>query len=564
MGQPAQPDVEPPGHEGELRGFSDRHRGRTATYINPSTNVQMMMFSSIAKIHLLIAQNITSPVFFATAAGPLLDPSPYLDNTLFMYQTRHLVREIKHTASFWRLFEILGDTPWTGLLDSALVDGKLGRYSMICCDPDLVLCAVVESQGIARITLHRSVTDRMQAEPEFLADPIVTLRRLIKERRPIESDSWPQSPPMLGGVLLCLGYETGHLLEDLPEPLDASPPLPDITAIFSRRTLCHCHQTGRTWLSMRSDGNIEEEFAALAERIARFRPDSLPPSSPAVMPSISGLLDQPAYEAAVGRIREDINRGRVFETCMSQQLGTDLNVDGWSLYQELRRINPAPFSAYLKLPDAEVACSSPERFLSLDSRSGLESRPIKGTRPRGATPDEDRRLHDDLASSLKDRAENLMIVDLVRNDIGRVAQYGSVEVPELAIIEAYATVWQMVSTIRGRLREGLDALDAIVACFPGGSMTGAPKIEAMRVIRELEPVRRGIYSGALGYLDFRGNLDLNIVIRTCVIHGGQCDFGVGGAVVADSRPDEEYQESMDKARALIQAIAAANAKADGR
>jgi para-aminobenzoate synthetase component 1 len=228
--------------------------------------------------------------------------------------------------------------------------------------------------------------------------------------------------------------------------------------------------------------------------------------------------------------------------------------DPWDLYGILREINPAPFAAWLQFPDFQIVSASPERFLSLSSNRVAESRPIKGTRPRGADPVEDARLRDELEKSTKDRAENVMIVDLVRNDLGRVAEIGSVEVPELQVIEPYATVFQMVSTVRAKLRKDRDAVDLVRACFPGGSMTGAPKIEAMKIIDALEPVKRGVYSGAIGYFDHSGVMDLSIVIRTIVCKDGRATFGVGGAVVADSDPQDEYQETLDKAAALIEAL----------
>ena len=219
----------------------------------------------------------------------------------------------------------------------------------------------------------------------------------------------------------------------------------------------------------------------------------------------------------------------------------------------MRRVNPAPFAAYLKFPEAQVISSSPERFLRLGPDRMAESRPIKGTRPRGATQADDEAIHGELVASPKDRAENMMIVDLVRSDLGRVCKFGTVDVPELTVVEPYATVFQLVSTVRGELDDNRDALDLVRAAFPGGSMTGAPKIEAMKIIDELEPVKRGVYAGAIGYIDFAGTMDLAIAIRLFVAAGGRCYFSVGGAVVADSIPRSEYHETLDKAWALVAA-----------
>ncbi|MBC7106739.1 MAG: anthranilate synthase component I family protein, partial [Firmicutes bacterium] len=227
-----------------------------------------------------------------------------------------------------------------------------------------------------------------------------------------------------------------------------------------------------------------------------------------------------AYCAAVRRAREYIAAGDIFEVNLSQRLEAPLEASPWLLYRTLRAVNPAPFAAFLNFPEAAVACASPERFLRL--RGGLvETRPIKGTRPRGRTPEEDRRLRDELWNSEKDRAELTMIIDLERNDLGRVCAVGSVHVPELFCLEEYATVFHLVSTVRGRLAPGKDVVDLLRATFPGGSITGAPKIRAMEIIEELEPVRRGIYTGSIGWIGFDGDCDLNIVIRTIIVKGGR-------------------------------------------
>ena len=269
---------------------------------------------------------------------------------------------------------------------------------------------------------------------------------------------------------------------------------------------------------------------------------------------VRATFSEVEYCTAVEQCRQAILAGRVFEVCLTQRMEMDLPGSGWELYQVLRAVNPAPFASYLRLPGCEVVGASPERFLRLGTDRTVESRPIKGTRPRGRTAIEDARLRDELGNSEKDRAENVMIVDLVRSDLGRVCTIGSIRVPRLCAVESYATVHQLVSTVCGSLRPRSDALDLVQACFPGGSMTGAPKIEAMKLIDELEPRARGIYSGAVGYWDRRGGLDLCIVIRTLVCAGGKAYFGVGGAVTADSDPAAEYQESLDKACALIAAV----------
>jgi len=268
-------------------------------------------------------------------------------------------------------------------------------------------------------------------------------------------------------------------------------------------------------------------------------------------------ITRDGYAEMVRAAKAQIMAGNVFEVCTSQRLEAAFPRDrraAWDLYLALRAHSPASFACCVLTPFAALLSSSPERFLQLSESGWAESRPIKGTRPRGSTAAEDARLHSELASSEKDRAENVMIVDLVRNDLGRVCAVDSVHVPELMIVEAHPSVFHMVSTIRGQLEQGVSPVQLFAACFPPGSMTGAPKIEAMKVIDALEPVRRGIYAGAVGYFDLGGAIDFSVVIRSFVISEGRCTFNVGGAVVADSDPEAEYRESMDKARALVAAL----------
>jgi aminodeoxychorismate synthase component I len=273
--------------------------------------------------------------------------------------------------------------------------------------------------------------------------------------------------------------------------------------------------------------------------------------------ALDRLFDASSYEKTVGSILEEIVAGNVYQACLTQRLDVRHPGGALALHRRLRELSPAPFAACVELPGASLVSSSPERFLRVAEDRTVESRPIKGTRPRGDAPAADRQLRDELARSEKDRAENLMIVDLVRNDLGRVCEIGSVHVPELMAIESYATVFQMVSTIRGRLRPDCDALDAVAASFPPGSMTGAPKIAAMKLLSRLEPCRRGYYAGALGYLDVRGGADLSVVIRTILLRDGRAHVHAGGGIVADSEPGAEYDESLDKARVLLATLALA-------
>jgi para-aminobenzoate synthetase component 1 len=256
----------------------------------------------------------------------------------------------------------------------------------------------------------------------------------------------------------------------------------------------------------------------------------------------------------VDSIRDEISAGRVYQANLTHRMDLACEAEPHRVYAALRALTPAPFAALLELPELAIISSSPERFLHVDGDRRVESRPIKGTQPRGDTPERDRALEARLRDSQKDAAENLMIVDLVRNDLGRVCATGTIEVPELRRIERYASVFQLVSSVCGDLAEGRDCVDLIRATFPPGSMTGAPKLAAMVILDRIETVRRGVYSGALGYLDLRGGMDLSVVIRTIVQKSGRAYVHAGGGIVADSQPVDEYRESMDKARALLFAI----------
>ncbi len=408
-------------------------------------------------------------------------------------------------------------------------------------------------------------------------DPLPLLRDLFAERTVEALEDVPL--PLRAGAVGYVGYEAGQMLERLPCRERPRLHLPDIAFAFHDWVLGRCARTGRAWLSVVGRGETDAEASRradattkrLEEMLRRCAADaprgaaSSPPSptlrTPAQIAELAAALgvraglSRAGYLEAVRKAKRHIEEGDAFEICLTNALEVPFAGDPFALWRDLRRANPSPFAAWLDFPEAAVVSSSPERFLSLGPGGVAESRPIKGTRPRGHDEAEDDQLARELAASEKDRAENTMIVDLVRNDLGRVCRFGSVEVTELCAIERYPSVHQMVSTVRGRLDEGKDAIDLLRACFPPGSMTGAPKIEAMSLLEALEPVERGVYSGALGFFDVSGTLDLSVVIRTAVVQGGRACFSVGGAVVADSSPEGEHDETLVKARALLEAIA---------
>lgn len=443
-------------------------------------------------------------------------------------------------------FAALARDPYAFFLDSGLDVGGQGRYSFLGADPFLV----VTGKG-------RSLRVRDAAgETTLVGDPFIHLETLL---RAYAQPPVPGTPPLLAGAVGYLGYDLRHQVERLPTLGIDDLRLPDLAFGFYDTVLIFDHRDGRAYLS--STG-LPERGVAASER-ARHRRDALltrlqraataqvPPRPRPV--SLQSSFTRAAYLHAVQRVKEYIAAGDIFQANLSQRFSAALPCEPWELYQRLRRQTPAPFAAYLALPECAVLSASPERFLRL-SGSRVITRPIKGTRPRGRNAIEDARLADELRQSPKDRAELVMIVDLERNDLGRVCRFGSVAVPELLRLEAHPTVFHLVATVEGELREGCGHVECVRACFPGGSITGAPKVRAMEIIAELEPTWRGVYTGAIGYFGFHGETDLNIAIRTLVAHGGQAHFQVGGGIVADSHPEAEYQETLDKGRALIAAL----------
>jgi para-aminobenzoate synthetase component I len=491
----------------------------------------------------------------------------------------HLLVELDLTAPFWKYYELFGGEPYAFLLDSAKDPEKLGRYSFLGGDPFLVYKAKrlvrPNRPAAAQIEVLRIRDDAGRPLPEPIreqreGDLFDDLRGALRDFS-IDRHALAGAPlPLHAGAVGYFGYEAGYFVENMPDRGADDLGLPDVYFTFHDVLLGQCHRSGRAYLSVigrgdndnQAEANAKTQRDQMLQRIAAFEQDTRaktwtgPTSVQAAATSldVQAQFDQTSYCRLIEQCQQHILAGDIFEVCLTHRLQAPLVGRPWDLYQELRRINPAPFASYLNLPEGRVISSSPERYVSLSSGRVAESRPIKGTRPRGDTPQEDAQIRRELAASVKDRAENVMIVDLVRNDLGRVCKFGTVQVPELMLVEPYATVFQMVSTVRGELCDEFDALDLVQASFPGGSMTGAPKIEAMKIIDRLEPVKRGVYSGAIGYFDFTGPMDLAVVIRTAVERDGVCYFNVGGAIVADSSPEAEYLETLDKAQAMIAAL----------
>jgi len=397
--------------------------------------------------------------------------------------------------------------------------------------------------------------------PWQVADPFVGLDLLLGRLR---TPSAEPGHAIAGGIVGFLAYEAGDCLERLPPPRRNDLEIPDAWfgvydgALVWDRVRGTCSAVA-TVLPGRSETDTRRRLEALVDRVRTVGP----PTSPATdagaetfddREGLSTSLDRAAYRAGVERIREYIRAGDLFQANLTRRLSSPTTMSGEELYHAMVETSPAPYAAYFDCGDFEVASISPEHFLSLRGRR-ISTSPIKGTRPRGETPERDERLRRELAESAKDRAENVMIVDLLRNDLSRVSLPGSIAVPRLAAVETHPTVHHLVSTVTGRLEPDRTIVDLLRATFPGGSVTGAPKIRAMEVLRELEPVRRGVYTGTMGILGFQGDAELSVAIRTAVVRGGHAFYGTGGGITLASDPEAEWAESEDKAKAFLRALA---------
>ena len=459
------------------------------------------------------------------------------------------------------------------LIHSAMQIGEYGNYSFAACDPFLVVTAkgsqvticsadqdalaLLNGEAVTRrrgelLTAPTCRSTRLGHAVALEGNPFDVLDVLVRHYEMPPSDA---PFPFIGGAIGYLGYDLGWHLEDLPRTTTDDIGGPDLYLAFYDATLAFCHATGEVH-ACGVHANDPQKARELAQRIAaRASETQPPPREPGAASDgrFQGNFSRPQYIRALEQTIEYIYAGDIFQANLSQRFDARLRVSPWELYCRLRECNPAPFAAYLGFEGIQVVSASPERFLKVVGGS-VETRPIKGTRPRGDTREEDGALAQELLQSEKDAAELTMIVDLERNDLGRVCRFGSVKVPELVVLESYPTVHHLVATVVGDLLPGKSNVDLLRASFPGGSITGAPKIRAMEIIDELEPTQRGVYTGCIGYLGFDGAMDLNIVIRTIVVRNGRAYFQVGGGIVADSEPELEYQETLDKGRALAQAL----------
>ncbi len=467
----------------------------------------------------------------------------------WMLRHRVLERAIDTEAIFLRLHR---DSPTAFWLDSEHVEPGSARFSFLG-DAGGPLAEVVRYRvGAGSV----EVTDAEGRVRTVAGDVLDYLAARLRELR-VDIPDLPFDFPC--GYVGYLGYE---VKADCGAEAAHRAAAPDAQWIFADRLVAVDHLAGRTHLLTLTDpageaGSLDwlRDTAEILESLPTWaNPPAL--EVPVDIAAVADLFGRgPArYRADIAACLEQLRAGESYEICLTDTLSFPAaENDGLDLYRALRRCNPAPYAAYLRFDGLDIACSSPERFLRVDRDRTVESKPIKGTAPRGETREQDERVRRELAADPKTRAENLMIVDLLRNDLGRVCRIGSVHVPELMAVETYTTLHQLVSTVRGTLRPEVEVVDCLRACFPGGSMTGAPKLRTMRILDGLETEARGVYSGTIGFLGLGGAADLNIVIRTAVRHEGRWRIGAGGAIVLDSDPEQEYREILWKAAAVHRA-----------
>jgi para-aminobenzoate synthetase component 1 len=447
-----------------------------------------------------------------------------------------LFEDLPYFADSAALFSAWAERPWAVFLDSGYPHSRLGRYDIIAADP------------IATLTTRGQFTeirqgDNLEISPD---DPFALVQRLLGE--PVEGQP---VVPFCGGAIGYFGYDLARRLEKLPALAADAENIPDMVIGIYDWALVVDHQERRSWLvSADRDPATAARWPHLRHAFSQVQTIGWPRESFRVLGDPQANMTHEAYAQAFRRIQHYILEGDCYQVNLAQRFAAPCRGAPWTAYETLRHINPAPFGAYLNYPDVQVLSSSPERFLKVQNGQ-VETKPIKGTRPRSPNPEADMYSIQALQESTKDRAENVMIVDLLRNDLGKNCLPGSVHVPTLFAVESFTTVHHLVSTVRGELGAGQHALDLLRGCFPGGSITGAPKIRSMEIIEELEPHRRGVYCGSVAYISFDGTMDSNIAIRTLVHSDHSIRFWAGGGIVADSDMEREYQECFHKAAALL-------------
>lgn len=435
-----------------------------------------------------------------------------------------------YTANAAVYYRAIADLPWAVWLDSA----GLGRYDILCAHP------------VATLLTHGGETEINDADGTLTTH--TAPYHLLRQRLGAPAPTAP-GIPFAGGALGYWGYDLARRDMQLPAHAQDAEHLPQMAiGIYDWSIVIDHHEHAAHLVSHQ---RAPATARVLPQILERLRVQIAPVHAAfEVQGSIRSNFSRNSYAAAFDKVQDYLRQGDCYQVNLAQRYAARATGDALSAYLELRRISPAPYSAFLNLPHAQILCASPECFLQVHDGQ-VETKPIKGTRPRGANAQSDAAIAHELQQSSKDRAENLMIVDLLRNDLGKSCTPGSILTPKLFEVESYAQVHHLVSTVTGRLAPGQDALALFANCFPGGSVTGAPKRRAMQVIEQLEPHRRGVYCGSIGYAGFDGNMDSNIAIRTLVYSDNVIRFWAGGGIVADSEMQAEYQETLDKAAGML-------------
>jgi anthranilate synthase component 1 len=445
---------------------------------------------------------------------------------------------------------IARDAKYSFLLESVEGGETIGRYTFTGVNPE----EVFRSRG------RYCTLETGGKEVHFDENPVEQLRRLTARYRPVRL---PGLPPLTAGAIGYFSYDMVRLVESIPDTGRDDVGVDDCVMMFYRGLVAFDHVQHRVWVIRNvftdGPGSLREKYDAAVCEVQRTRrtlEQPLPAARRAKKAAplrVRSNMTKAQFTAAVRKAKEYIRAGDAFQIVVSQRFEARTKANPLEIYRALRVVNPSPYLYFLKLGDLSVVGSSPEMLVKVQGRNA-SYRPLAGTRPRGRTEREDRDMEAELLADPKERAEHVMLVDLGRNDLGRVCEYGSVIPERLMFVERYSHVMHLASSLRGRLREDVDCFDALMACFPAGTLSGAPKVRAMEIIDELEPTRRGIYAGGILYLDFSGNLDSCIGLRTLVAKNGRAYVQAGAGIVADSVPEREYEESGNKARAVLKAL----------
>ncbi len=463
--------------------------------------------------------------------------------------------DIENPLTAFLKIEKLGRFPF--LLESVEGGEKWARYSFL---------GYGNSFYFKSKKHYYELYDRGRVELGEFADPLDVLKPIVKSFKPYPD---PNLPRFWGGLVGYIGYDTVKFWEPVPDKDPDEIGSPDIFLVRSDLLIIFDNLSGELTVVkptvLNEDKSPQEVYLDAVEEITRAvetlkkpleKREFLPAADEELSVSFEGWrsnFTKEEFEEIVKRAKRYIEEGDIIQVVLSQRFSKHLRAEPITVYRMLRHLNPSPYMYYLKFDDLFVVGASPEILVRVEN-GRIETRPIAGTRPRGKTPEEDRKLEENLLGDEKEKAEHIMLVDLARNDVGRVAKYGTVKVESLMRIERYSHVMHIVSDVNGVLKEGFDALDVLRATFPAGTVSGAPKVRAMQIIEELENTRRGVYAGAVGYISFQGNMDTAIAIRTAVIRGGEIFVQAGAGIVADSVPEREYEETRNKAKALIKAV----------